>query len=132
MTYHQLLTTCHQPLATNYQLPTTNYLLLAGDGSLTAFRLHPGAEGGLAATPWPEHGGTAVGVALRTAGELNAAPALGDLDGDGVVDLLVGLGSGELRAYRNVGSEAAPTFVAWDASYEQDGLTSQPYPYPYP
>ena len=73
----------------------------------------------MAATAWPEHGGTAVGAALHAAGELNAAPALGDLDGDGVTDLLVGLGSGELRAYRNVGSEAAPTFVAWDESYEQ-------------
>ena len=73
----------------------------------------------MAVTAWPEHGGTAVGAALHAAGELNAAPALGDLDGDGVTDLLVGLGSGELRAYRNVGSEAAPTFVAWDESYEQ-------------
>ena len=60
-----------------------------------------------------------MGAALHAAGERIAAPALGDLDGDGVADLLVGLGSGELRAYRNVGSEAAPTFVAWDESYEQ-------------
>ena len=30
-----------------------------------------------------------VGAALRAAGGRNAAPALGDLDGDGVADLLV-------------------------------------------
>ena len=48
-------------------------LLGAGDASLSAFRLRPGAVGGVSATAWPEHGGTAVGAALRAAGELNAA-----------------------------------------------------------
>jgi len=43
----------------------------------------------------------------------------------------VGLASGQLRAYRNVGSDAAPSYMAWDESYEQDGLT-HPTPTPIP
>jgi hypothetical protein len=40
----------------------------------------------------------------------NAVPTLGDLDGDGLLDLLVGEASGELNYYRNVGSKTAPKF----------------------
>ena len=48
----------------------------------------------------------------------HAAPALADIDGDGVRDLLVGqfLGEGNtgfgapMRAYRNVGTEKAPRY----------------------
>ena len=90
-------------------------MLRAGDGSLSAFRLHSpttmaGSRGAVTAAAWPDHGGAAVGAALSAAGERDAAPALGDLDGDGAADLLVGLRSGELRAYRNVGSDEAPAF----------------------
>ena len=40
----------------------------------------------------------------------NATPALVDLDGDGLLDLVVGRSNGELSHYRNVGSAAAPRF----------------------
>ena len=41
----------------------------------------------------------------------HAAPAIGDFDGDGLKDLLVGqFGGGKLRIYRNVGTNAEPKF----------------------
>ncbi|HYE95966.1 MAG TPA: T9SS type A sorting domain-containing protein [Rubricoccaceae bacterium] len=41
-----------------------------------------------------------------------SAPALGDVDGDGDLDALIGTAAGEVRYYRNDGSPTAPTFVA--------------------
>jgi hypothetical protein len=38
-------------------------------------------------------------------------PALGDLDGDGRTDLLVGEAKGRMRFYRNVGTTARPEFA---------------------
>lgn len=40
------------------------------------------------------------------------APALGDLDGDGDLDALVGAGSGDSTFFRNIGSATAPAFAA--------------------
>ncbi|HET9133247.1 MAG TPA: FG-GAP-like repeat-containing protein [Gemmatimonadales bacterium] len=40
----------------------------------------------------------------------NTVPALSDLDGDGLLDLVVGEASGALNLYRNVGSRTAPRF----------------------
>ena len=41
----------------------------------------------------------------------NSTPALGDLDGDGDLDLLIGESSGTINYYRNDGSATAPDFV---------------------
>jgi hypothetical protein len=54
----------------------------------------------------------------------HAAPFVGDFDGDGVKDLLVGqFGDGKLRVYRNAGTDAAPRFeaVTWFRGGREDG-----------
>ncbi len=44
----------------------------------------------------------------------HAAPYLHDMDGDGLVDLLVGqFGEGKLRVYKNVGEAGAPRYESW-------------------
>ena len=47
----------------------------------------------------------------------NATPTLGDLDGDGLLDLLVGEASGALNYYRNVGTLRAPRFELVSDAY---------------
>jgi hypothetical protein len=47
---------------------------------------------------------------LRLPRGSNATPVLGDLDGDGLVDLLVGQANGLIAHYRNAGSASAPRF----------------------
>ena len=40
----------------------------------------------------------------------NSTPTIGDLDGDGLPDLIVGEASGTLNVYRNTGTRSAPAF----------------------
>ncbi len=40
----------------------------------------------------------------------NATPALGDIDGDGDLDLFIGEASGTINFYRNIGTKQAPLF----------------------
>ena len=40
----------------------------------------------------------------------NTTPTLGDLDGDGLIDLVIGEASGVLNVYKNVGTRASPKF----------------------
>jgi len=42
----------------------------------------------------------------------NAVPTFADVDGDGILDLLVGESGGDVLVYENTGTAGAPTFVA--------------------
>ena len=110
------------------EAPAVGRVLLLADAScrIVALQMHSTPEG----TPRAElmsaeaHGAIGVGSALMEAGERLCAPALGDLDGDGYADLIVGVGSGLLRAYRNLANASMPdpTYVPWSEETSADPL----------
>lgn len=57
----------------------------------------------------------------------HAAPFMADLDKDGKDDLLVGqFGSGRLRIYKNVGTQAKPEFEGFDWMMAEKEIGSVP------
>lgn len=58
----------------------------------------------------------------------HASPALGDLDGDGDLDLMIGEASGAINFYRNDGSRTAPRFTLVSDEWEgiREGRRSAP------
>ena len=99
-------------------------LVLASiDCQLATLQLRAAAGGGVSAELLEGHGAAAVGSSLKAAQERHCAPALGDLNGDGYADLLIGSGSGRLHAYRSLTNASASTsaFVPWShgAAYDE-------------
>lgn len=90
-------------------------VLAAADCSLHAFHLSSTMRDSLSAKRLEGHGSKAVGDMLKAAGAAMCAPTFGDLDGDGAVDMLVGVGSGRLYAYRNLArAVGSTTYVPWE------------------
>jgi len=83
---------------------------LTGDG--TADLVAGTWQGGLSYHPNQGDGAFEAGDAgLDEVSEgSNAVPALGDLTGDGTLDLVVGTASGTLTLYRNTGTQSSPEF----------------------
>ncbi len=88
---------------------------LDGDGDLDALV----GESGGRILAFQNNGTTSAPVWVRnTAWEpafdfgSQAAPALGDLDGDGDLDLLVGNSAGEIIAFENIGTPLSPVWAA--------------------
>jgi hypothetical protein len=48
----------------------------------------------------------------------NTIPAFGDMDGDGLLDLIIGTASGRMLLYRNSGTRNAPQFTLVTASFQ--------------
>ena len=88
-------------------------LLLVGSADCTIVALRLGGPGGGGVQVEHGHGAVAVGALLRGAGEVHCAPAIGDIDGDGKEDLLVGLGSGKVVSFRGLLNESVPSFAKW-------------------
>ena len=48
----------------------------------------------------------------------NTAPAFADIDGDGLVDLIIGTASGRMLLYRNTGTKTSPRFTPVTTSFQ--------------
>ncbi len=59
----------------------------------------------------------------------NTTPTLGDIDGDGLIDLVVGESSGDINVYRNTGTPSAPAFTLVSDQFQgiRSGRRSAPH-----
>lgn len=58
----------------------------------------------------------------------NSTPTFGDLDGDGLVDLMIGEASGTLNVYRNSGTRNAPAFTLVSDHFQDIKVTRRSAP----
>ncbi len=86
-------------------------MLLGGWGATVSYHRN---DGGVAAPVWTPTDSAYITITRGT----NTTPTLGDLDGDGDLDLLVGEASGPLNFYRNEGTPRTPNFVLVSDTWE--------------
>ncbi|MES2523159.1 MAG: VCBS repeat-containing protein [Gemmatimonadota bacterium] len=58
----------------------------------------------------------------------NSTPSLGDIDGDGTLDLVIGEASGAINLYRNTGTKSAPRFELVSDSFQGIKLSRRSAP----
>ncbi len=92
---------------------------LDGDGRLDALIGSYGARvawyRGTGSLTWAEADSALVTITRGS----NTTPTLGDLDGDGDLDLLIGEATGTLNFYRNDGTPTAPRFVLVSDTFDE-------------
>src|SRR5262249_59536095 len=58
---------------------------------------------------------------------VNPAPALGDVDGDGAPDLVVGDYLGTLHYFKNTGSATSPAYIEQTGAYDPQTGAGNPF-----
>ncbi len=80
--------------------------LIAGNGNGDVYLIHNEGTAKAYAFAEPQPLATTNGKAIRVSGR--AGPCIADWDGDGDLDLLVGMEDGSVSLYRNIGTKTAP------------------------
>jgi hypothetical protein len=65
---------------------------------------------------------------IRITRGTNTSPAFGDLDGDGLIDAVIGEASGSINLYRNVGTRTSPRFELVSENFQEIKVVGRSVP----